>query len=299
MSAPNDSLFDFGDDSVTTDPAMSGNVGSEGGASDESGNGAPRSVTMEDVQNLLTPLQSKLQETERTLRESRDENRTLQGQLQALAQQTRLSPDTNSDEDFLDAFTNDPKGAVEKVAQTAIGQMREQLSPVLMDNISTMHSMLVDSQKSQIESQFGPGVWEEHFEPVFSERVSQMRRESPARLASADWLRNEINGIKGHKMDALIEARAKRETSQKASREAQEQQFMSRFNTTGLQGGVGPMPNGAKRELTEDEREYIRAKKAAGIDTDIESLRKLVAANKQGRANTLDDFKSIMGNGKK
>lgn len=225
---------------------------------------AASGVSLAEVQGLLQPLQTELQQT-------RSENAALQERIAAMA--NRPEPESPA-EDFLDTFSNDPRGTLQKEAQSIVDGRLQQLSPLLEQQLTAMSSTLVESQQAAIDREFGPDTWNEHFAPVMELRMKEARKSNPTALIDPNWVKNEVLALKGHKMDTLVELRSNQLKGVEDAKTKEREEMMANFNATGLTGGVNIPPPNTNREATEAEKAYAASRASAGLSTDIEAIRK-------------------------
>ena len=283
---PDDSLFNFNEPIPEDTPPA-----------EPEGNGippAPAGLTQADLAAAMAPLQTQLQQAQQELRDAQSRNTSLEDRLQMLSNQQSQQP--KAEEDFLDSFTNNAQGAVEKVAKQQVQEFAGQLTPVLEQTIMGLHTSLMRAKEAEITAEFGPEAWTTHFKPILDNVVSSTRRENPAQLLSSDWLDREVNALKGHKMQDLWSLRENyAKTQAQRENERTENLVSQHFKTHGLTGGVVQRASNGARELTDVDRDYIQSRKQAGQSTDIQELHKLMDftnKNNLGRGMTEDQWEA-------
>jgi hypothetical protein len=176
--------------------------------------------------------------------------------------------------DFTQQLLADPEGTINARVQDEIKSQLGQLAPYFQGLSDTAHSAIIQAHATEIDTRFGPGTYAEEFAPVLDKRFEQARKENPALLSSQDWINSEVNGVKGFKMDALVDRRGKFTTTQAEAQKAEDDRILSQVaNATNLTGGV--RPSGDKpREPTPAEEEYLRSRADSGRPMALEDLRK-------------------------
>jgi hypothetical protein len=237
--------------------------------------GPPAEAIQAAVQSALGPIQSELTAL-------REENTALREGLTPPAAPPASAP--ASEDDFTQSLLTDPRGAVTSVVKDVFSQ----LAPFFNELSGTAHEAILEGHRGAIDTEFGPGTFQEEFTPILEKRFDTARKDNPALLASREWINSEINGIKGFKMNGLVERRSKAATARTEAERAEAERLLTHFNATNLTGGV--RPGGDKpREPTPAEQAYLEARANSGHPTDLESLRRA-----QSSGSSLSEIKASL-----
>jgi hypothetical protein len=179
-------------------------------------------------------------------------------------------------DDVFDPSTllTDPN-AVSRIVQAEIGRaLKEQVAPILSQQITTVHRDTVARLKGDIDSTYGEGVWAKEFAPELDPIFERTRRDAPDRLGDVDAIEKAVNAVKGMKFDTLTEAKGKADEAKAASIEARRKEGME-YVTSNLSGGIG-VPT-TKSTLPQEGKDYLdRIMRATGTRPDeAEFLRSL------------------------
>ena len=273
---PNDGLFN--------DPAEV----EEGGEEQPQPESSP-GLSSDDVQRMISTATTQLQA----------DNAALQTELRLMRETQNSSPSpapepAQTPDEYIDSFTTDAQGTVEKTAQGIVDARIEQMVPLLRQQNDTIHQNLMQSEQKAIEAEFGPTAWTDHFEPTIQARMADLRRANPASLSDPSVISTEVLGVMGLKRNELSEAKDKFTKTATEAKEAEVTELMGRFNMNGMNGGPAPVASTSK-ELTEAEKDYVASKKIAGETVDIQRLRKVQALK---GVSSYEDYQAAMGDTK-
>jgi hypothetical protein len=194
----------------------------------------------------------------------REENAALRA-----AAEPPAAPVPAGDDDFTQTLLNDPKGAVTGVVKEVVGG----IAPLLNELAGTAQEAILEGHRGAIDTEFGTGTFHEEFMPVLQSRFDTARKENPSLLTSREWINSEINGIKGFKMNNLVERRGKAATARTETERAEAERLISQLNATNLTGGTRPATE-RPREPTPAEQEYLDSLAKGGQSKNLETLRK-------------------------
>ncbi len=136
--------------------------------------------------------------------------------------------------------------------------MRKVLAPFLSTLVEDNYDDRVVRHRAEFDAQYGTGTFDEHINPELDGIFAKLPTETKG---SAKNLQEVINGIKGRKIDVLIEAKSKAE---KAKTEAAETQAQApQMLGVGL---AAPTPG----TLTDDDKEFI-AKYEVSMGTELDT----------------------------
>jgi len=282
------------DDNLFNEPAAEPIVTPDP-AADPSGNGLPTSITAEQVQAMIEPMQQDMTRLREELSVSEAARERLAGQLQSVQNQPGPGP-AEPKADFIDAFTDNPEQSVKDLADASTMKAMSQLAPLLEQQNDTIHQTIVNAHKAQVDAEYGPGAWDTHFDTVFQGRVAELRASNARALSDPNIMQTEVHGIGYLKRDALSTMKGETATAVQAAENEKLQHFMSQLSTAGLTGGQAVSPVATSKEPTDDEKAYLASKATAGIEgTTIKDLRE-----SQGRTKgTLAEWQASKAGGTK
>jgi hypothetical protein len=244
------------------------------------GTPTPAALTAEDVAAQIAlatqPLQHELELTQERLRAS-----------QAMAEQVQhtrqpgtpaVPREERTGDEYVEEFTADALGATKSVAQEEIDKRMQNLEPVLQRQHETIHQTLVNSERLQVETEYGKEAWELYIEPLLNVRMAGLRDTNLLSMADPDVVRNEVLSIMGHKRNELAAVKVKQAETVKEAETARYDQIRQELNMGGMVGGTtAPMPK-IDAPLSAEDLDFVQSKKNAGQTVDIHKLRKTVGA---------------------
>lgn len=253
-----------GQPAVPAAPAAAKPNGSSEPAPEGSPTPAPTgSVSVEDLQKALdgvvAPLRSQMDEL-------RAENEALR------AAQSGPAPAAvpEGEDDFTQDLLTDPKKAVTGVVKGVVAD----LAPFLNELSGTAHEAILEGHRAAVDAEFGAGTFQTELMPVLQKRFDTARSQNPTLLASREWINSEVNGVKGFKMNTLMELKGKATEARSEAEKAEAERLLSGLNLTNLTGGVRQGSGERTREPTEAEKAYLASCETGGHTTTVENLRK-------------------------
>lgn len=141
-------------------------------------------------------------------------------------------PQGMTDEDFNTNFYNDPRGTI---AHT----VAEQALPVVSQNAKAISQIAVNNHRDQIDATYGPGTWDEIYQPKLGPVIEQALQTNPVALLDSTALDNAVKSISGDtdNMTRLFEKKGSysqtQEEQQTASMEKTRDFVLSTSNMTG------------------------------------------------------------------
>ena len=233
-------------------------------------------LTLESVQAMVQqqvqPLQTELAITQERLQAANAMNESLRN-APAYRDSGNYEPDPTGDE-YIEQFTNDALGATKSVAERVTNERFQRLEPFLQRQNDTMHATLVNAERAAVESEFGPGVWDTHFQHLMEARMADLRTKNAISLANPDVVHNEVLAIMGHKRNELTQAKTDLATKAVETEQAQYERIRQELNMTGMTGGTHAPARRVDAPLTDSDRDFIASKAAAGFENvDIQKLR--------------------------
>lgn len=258
------------DDNLFTEPAKESDPASEEEV--PSGNGTPVGLTADEVQSMIQASTAQFQA----------DNLALQNEVRTLKAQQNTAPAEDvpvpTADEFIDSFTNDAQGTVQKTAEKIVNERIAKMTPFFEQQNNTMHASLMDAEKRAIEAEYGAEAWATHFEPTLQARMLDLRQSNAVALSDPSVIRTEVLGVMGLKRNELAELKISNLKAAGEAKEAEVTDLMSRFNMQGMTGGTTAPAANASKELNETEKAYVAAKKAAGQEVDIQKLRTIQAS---------------------
>lgn len=187
----------------------------------------------------------------------------LQNRLAEQQGQPQNAPDPSQDKDWAQRFYDDPEGTVKRTAE-------ELMSGVVGPAANTLGDVILNEQRTAIDSKWGAGAWEAHVAPTLQPVIDEARRTNPAQLLNKSALENAVGTVVARHVDALLEHR---ESHKKADDpEALVKQVTERvLSSTNLTGGLR-RSNGDAPKLDADQKAVLKALQADTGETRDENL---------------------------
>lgn len=253
--APDDNLFT--EPNPESDPAPEPEVPTD--------NGTPVGLTADEVQQMIQAGTAQLQ----------TDNLALQTELRTLKAQQPVAetPPVPTADEFIDSFTNDAQGTVQKTAEEIVNKRISTMAPFFEQQNNTMHATLMDAERRAVDAEYGPEAWATHFEPTLQARMADLRQSNAVALSDPSVIKTEVLGVMGLKRNELNDLKLANLKTAGEAKEAEMSELMSQFKMQGMTGGTSAPAVNVSKELSDTEKEYVAAKKSAGIEVDIQKLR--------------------------
>lgn len=195
--------------------------------------------------------------------------------------------------DRLNQFMSDPDKFISDVAFKVL---KERAEPAVNQQLFGLFQTHKDSLRSQVDTQYGAGTWENVFEKPFMDRVTQTAKAgNPNVLADPTHLREVVNAVAGANLDDLYKRRTERDSQTEEQRKAQHNEILEalRPQITTLTGGTSLFDRD-KPELTDEHRKILASiDEKTGGRTDPEQVAKQMANLPPGQPHTESEWKAF------
>lgn len=192
---------------------------------------------------------------------------TVESAAQRLTSAPAAAPPRTSEE-FLNDLTTDPQGVIQRVAADTFRRAaQETLNPAVLRVLDTAKTQILASEQMRVDSEFGPGTFDEVIRPHLETELEQLRGMNPQAVADPNTVR------------ALVDRRFGGENFDKLANRRMAYQRAVERGSYGMPGGGVPRLRGAKLgedELPPDVEQFLRdTDKMTGTETDRKLFTKL------------------------
>lgn len=202
--------------------------------------------------------------------------------------------------DALNELAADPYKFVKTATQEEIeSALSSRVNPAIMQSFETTSQILVANRAAQIDSEFGPGAYDEGFKAGMDSDLAQLRQSNPRAMADPQVINALIDRQFARNFARLSERKAELVNTRAAEEKAGLEKIVSMIPGGGVprlrQGAADDpesLPEGVKQDIAEMER-------SSGRTVDRKLFTKLFHAGKDsgpGRhATSLNDYLNAVG----
>lgn len=171
------------------------------------------------------------------------------------------------DPDFQD-FYADPTTFIDKRAASVAKSMLTQLAPHLRTQAEQIRDALVTTQAQAVESEFGPGTWDEHFRKEFETTIASLPLEMQSSREHVDAAVSAVFGRLMRDPETFAKMQDKRRDVQR-----------KRTEVPRMMTGARGRSDGSPDTLSADEKDFLASLQRSGINYDAKQY---LAARKRG-----------------
>ena len=187
--------------------------------------------------------------------------------------------------DFNEAFFENPEETVEK----KVNEQLNKLGPALQQLVTLGSTAVVDRYMQEIDKDYGPGAWNEHFNTIIQARLADESRTNPMVGSDVNWMQREVLAIQGLKMNELMDVKSEFESKTQEDSDSKMRDYIDKnMNTTTMTGGFSGAPRDRDAGPTEMEQDYIdQCSRAGAEEISIDTLRRNMECG-----SSLDDWQA-------
>lgn len=172
----------------------------------------PNGETKTTDSDRMASLENQIKETAESVSQTNQAVSGLTSTLNDLLQQSREyaatsdpEPEVEPDE-MVTQFAADPKGVIRTVASEVVNEARALLEPQQRVIINATHEGILANERAKVDSEFGPGTFDESFYPKMKPTLDFLRSEKGdyTRLADSNYVSAQVTLLKGHLMSDLV-----------------------------------------------------------------------------------------------
>lgn len=250
-------------------------------------------------------LETQVKETAASVSQTNEAVSGLTSTLNSLLQQSREyaatvdpEPEVEPDE-MVTRLAADPKGVIRGVASEVVAEARALLEPQQRTIIDATHETILAGERTRVDTEFGPGTFDESFYPKMKPTLDFLRSEKGdyTRLADKNYVSAQVTLLKGHLMSDLV-PKAEAFKKQQVDDKAAERLEIAR----GLPSPGIVTATGEGNALSQEASSFLdRVEKHTGETQDRELFTKLLTASEAtpgASGTTLSEYIKITGDKK-